>query len=481
MTVNIRPKSVRTRLTFWYALTLTFVLVVFSIGVFVSLKNNLLGDLDRKLRDDIEAVGESLLDLPVKNGKADFDGYRDRANYDARDRWLLEVWNTQGRRVLTMPDTGSFSQVAPSSPQCARRGLGGETVATPQSLKLRVKCVSIDIAGDQYFIRVYRSADRLYEELKELLILIMVGIPIGIALASVGGYLLARRALSPVDQMTRQARSITAEKLKARLQVENPNDEIGKLALTFNEVFARLERSFDQMRRFSADASHELRTPLTVIRTLGEVALRDGHSGKYHTDAIASILEEADRLRHLVESLLALSRADAGQVKLKLQSENLASLITEVVGHLEVLAEEKNQTIRTALDPDISALCDRTVLRQAVINLVDNAIKYSPKNTEVLIRLYRNNSSSVLEVIDHGPGIAVNHQDRVFDRFYRIDIARTRDQGGTGLGLSIAQWAVCVNGGTLKLQSELGKGSIFRMTFPCTSLSECELTIKNVP
>ena len=178
------------------------------------------------------------------------------------------------------------------------------------------------------------------------------------------------------------------------------------------------------------------------------------------------MLEEADRLGHLVESLLTLSRADAGQVKLRLERVDLAELAREVVNHLEVLAEEKRQFLSVEDGAGVCATGDRIVLRQAVINLVDNAIKYSPEGGRVRVLVRNQPNGPTLEVIDTGPGIAAEHQEYIFDRFYRVDKARSRELGGTGLGLSIVRWAVEVHGGCIELESEEGKRSLFRIRLP---------------
>ncbi len=459
----IKPRNVRTRLALSYALTLTLVLVAYSIGIFFFLKHNLLSDLDRHLREDIEAVQDSLQDLSPMEPDSEFVKFQERPNYDIRERWLLEVWALHGGILFARPSSMSPALLPPDISLCMDKGIHGESFLSLSGLRLRSKCTVVEYGQKKYLLRVTRSAEHLFSELDELLMLMALGVPLGIFISAIGGYMLARRALSPIDRMVQQAQAITAEQLGERLQVDNPDDELGKLASAFNETFARLGHSFEQARRFSADASHELRTPLTVIRTLGEIALRDVQVGASHAEVISSILEEADRLRHLIESLLTLSRADAGHLKLDRKNEKLSDLVEEVVDHLSVLAEEKSQKILLEIDPDVIARCDRNVLRQAIINLVDNAIKYSPCLSEIRIVLGRRDHSSIIEVKDQGPGIAEDQKEKIFDRFYRIDPARSRERGGTGLGLSIAKWAAEVNGGRIELESEPTKGSTFRI------------------
>jgi heavy metal sensor kinase len=317
-------------------------------------------------------------------------------------------------------------------------------------------------------MRVGRSEARLQHELSRLLSVLALGFPLAIGVAGFGGYGLARRALAPVGWMADRANTITAEHLGERLPVVNPDDELGYLARVFNETFARLEQSFEQLRRFTANASHELRTPLTAIRSVGEVGLREHRDENAYREIIGSMLEEVDRLGRLVDSLLTLSRADAGQLKLSLDCVDLVELVREVVNHLGVLAEEKRQSLSVNATAPVLAMVDRLVFRQAIINLVDNAIKYSPESGHVRIVVQDHLQGPTLEVIDTGSGIRMEDQKRIFDRFYRVDKARSRELGGAGLGLAIARWAVEAHGGHLELESEEDKGSTFRIALPST-------------
>jgi heavy metal sensor kinase len=303
------------------------------------------------------------------------------------------------------------------------------------------------------------------QELDELALVLGVGLPVAVGTAAIGGYLLARRALRPVADMIAEAKTITAENLSARLSVDNPDDEIGRLARMFNETLARLESSFDQLKRFTADASHELRTPLTAIRSVGEVALSEHRSDAEYRETISSMLEETDRLARLVDTLLMLARADARSVKLQRDKIDLRSLAREVVDHLAALHEEKHQTVVTDRNGPVIVIADRLVLRQAVINLLDNAIKYSPDGATIRVAVSRRDRSALLDVADTGPGIPAEHRAHIFDRFYRVDKARSRHLGGAGLGLSIARSAVELHGGSISLESS-ENGSTFRVQLP---------------
>jgi signal transduction histidine kinase len=258
-------------------------------------------------------------------------------------------------------------------------------------------------------------------------------------LAGAGGYVLARRALAPIEEMARHARAITAERLSDRLPVGNPDDDLGRLAAVFNATIGRLEHSFEHTRRFAADVSHQLRTPLTAIRAVGEVSLRDRRDADAYRFVISSMLEEVDRLGHLVNQLLTLSRGETGQPKLCRQAIDVARLADDVAGQLGVLAEEKEQSLIVDAHGAPHALGDPIAVRQALINLVDNAIKYTPAGGHICIRAWESETAAVIEVNDDGPGIA--------------------------------KMAVEANGGELRLESTLSVGSTFRVSLPLAGAS----------
>jgi heavy metal sensor kinase len=463
--MRLAPRGVRMRLTLWYAGTLALVLTAYSAGLYGFLKHNLLIEIDRSLRSDVEIAEEAIQDLPKPaDGRPDFSNLRGIGGESTRDRWLLEIRSGAGGGYWSFPphDRSPLGDL-----RCQGKRADAVSLALPDGLKLRAKCTKAESHGLPLEIWSARSAERVEAELAELLWIMLLSVPAAIAVSAFGGYLLARRALLPVQRMTAKAAEMSAERLGERLPVENPGDELGHLALTFNQTFDRLENSFEQMRRFTADASHELRTPLTAMRTLGEVSLREDRPGETYRDTISSMLEETDRLRHLVDSLLTLSRADAGQLRLSRARIELQPLIERVVEHLEVLAEDKGQTIKVELTPGLAVQADETALRQALINLVDNAIKYSPNGKRIHIRARARGDRAEIEVSDEGIGISSEDLPRIFDRFFRVDPSRTRDQGGTGLGLSISRWAVEASGGSIVASSELGKGASFKISLPC--------------
>lgn len=329
--------------------------------------------------------------------------------------------------------------------------------------------IDLQVQANQAQAAAARNERFVRKELTELATVLLLSIPLAVALSAGAGYLLARRALAPVSAMTARAREITADRLGDRLPVENPADEFGQLAVVINDALARLERAFETLRRFTADASHELRTPLTAIRSVGEVGLRERRSEADYREMIGSILEETERLTTMADSLLLLSRADAGRADLRPAAMGLADLAREVAADLDVLAEEKRQRVRVLAEAEVDVVADRVTLRQAVLNLLDNAIKHSPEEAAIEVVVRRAGTDAVLEVVDNGPGVAPEHLSHLFERFYRADRARSRSSGGAGLGLAIARWAVEANGGRIEVESEVHRGSRFRIVLPAAS------------
>jgi heavy metal sensor kinase len=281
-----------------------------------------------------------------------------------------------------------------------------------------------------------------------------------------GGYFLAHRALQPVDEMTQTARQITADRLNKRIDVQNTGDELDRLGQTFNEMFSRLERSFIEIRRFTADASHELRTPLTAIRTEVEVALARSECTPEQQQLLGSVLEECDRLARLTDQLLMLSRQDAGLAPQVREPVPLSALVKDVVETMRLLAETKGLRLLIVESAPVSVRGDDAQLRQVFFNVIDNAIKYTPAGGRIEVRIETLPGKARVIVKDSGIGIAAEHLPRVFDRFFRVDKARSREQGGTGLGLSIASSIIAAHGGQIELLSTFNEGTTCIITLP---------------
>jgi two-component system OmpR family sensor kinase len=300
-------------------------------------------------------------------------------------------------------------------------------------------------------------------------------IPIALLLASAGGYFLARKSLAPVTVMAAQARGMGAAHMSERLQVSNPHDELGTLALSFNELLDRLEKSFEQQRRFVADASHELRTPVAILRGETEVTLsRPDRTPEEYRETLAILRDESQRLAHIIEDLFTLTRADAGQYPLNLREVYLDELAAEVLRRTRSLAISKGVTLTSSIQPDLPLQADEDLLRRMLLNLLDNAIKYTPAGGKVSVDCHREGNTYALRVADTGPGIPPDLQPRIFERFFRADKARSRsegDTGGAGLGLSIALWIAEAHHGRLELTRSDASGTTFTSTLPAPGTS----------
>jgi heavy metal sensor kinase len=319
-------------------------------------------------------------------------------------------------------------------------------------------------------IRVFRDETEMRRTLSEIVEVSVLGFPLAVALAAVGGYLVATRSLRPLDAMAGQARRITSESLSKRLPNPNPNDELGGLATVFNETLSRLEASFAELQRFTADASHELRSPLTALRAVGEVALRDGNDPAMLRETIGSMLEEAQRLTDLVDVLLTLARMNATKTEIAREEVNIAALLEEIRDQFDVLAGEKGQTLTVTNDPNVTIAADRTLLRLALVNLVHNAIRHSPSNSHISLTAARRADKIDISVRDSGGGIAPEYHEKIFERFFRVDKARSRAPGGgVGLGLAIAKQAIERNGGRIIVESDANRGSVFRIELPSSA------------
>jgi heavy metal sensor kinase len=437
------------------------VLAVYATAVFLFVRRSASSALDQQLRGDFQLAAAMVDRAPDGRITTWFDA--DAGGGDEESPWL-QVWSPAGELLYR-------NSVAEGMPIPAAQRLAAQpedrlvSLPTPAA-PYRVLTRHGKVRGQPVVVQVARSEAPMEQEIQHVVLILMLGLPVGVALAGLGGYTLARRALAPIERMTDLAKSITAEHLSDRLPVQRPADEMGRLATVFNETLGRLEGSFQQMRRFTADVSHELRTPLTAIRSVGEVGLREHRDDAAYRAIISSMLEEVDRLSGLVDRLLVLSRAESGQARLSVEAVDLRELAEDVVGYLGVLAEEKRQTLVVDCVGAPKGLGDRLVLRQSVINLVHNAIKYTPAGGRIEVRVSEVGSNPSITVIDNGPGIAADVESRLFDRYARGGDSHSGDVGGSGLGLAIAKWAVEASGGALTLERSGGNGSVFRITLP---------------
>src|SRR5438552_600920 len=383
--------SIRVRVTALYAIVLSLMLVVYATATFIAVRHEFFEQFDDQLHDDFEAA-EGFL-TPTSDGRVAWSGDRHHDPDNDEDRGS-DVWLASGEQVYRSGASASLPPVALAA-----------TTAQPRYESIVANrhpwrtLTGTTLVGERAVVlRVSRSETKLRTQLWEVLVVLIFGLPVVVVLAGVGGYGLARRALMPIDHLASEARRITAERLHERLSVPNQHDEIGRLAAVINDAFARLESSFEQLRRFTADASHELRTPLSVIRGIGEVGLGETRTPAEYKEAMGSMLEEVDRLTHLVDTLLRLSHGDAGTVRLSREAIDLGQLTRDVVSSLGILAEERNQRLEVDLSDGVTVTADRLVLREAITNVVDNAIKYSPRGASIDIHAHVDGTHAHLSI-----------------------------------------------------------------------------------
>jgi heavy metal sensor kinase len=291
--------------------------------------------------------------------------------------------------------------------------------------------------------------------------------PLMLLAASIVGYWVSARALSPVDGLTRAARTISGSDLSRRLEPLHTGDELQRLSDTLNEMLSRIETAFLRVTQFTANASHELRTPISLIRTEAEIALRKSRTDEEYRDALFHILTEAETTSSMVEKLLSLARADSGSQALEIRPVDLRKIVVKAAGEWRTVASVRTVGFtETVTSEDLRVAGDKTALQQLLNILLDNAIKYTPAPGGVSLSLEERGDRAVLKVIDSGIGIAPEDQTRIFERFYRADKARTRELGGAGLGLAIALWIVQQHHGSISVESALGKGSTFEVHLP---------------
>jgi two-component system, OmpR family, heavy metal sensor histidine kinase CusS len=456
--------SVRTRLTLWYAAVLALSLIAFAFLVYYAAAAIFYERQDESLRSTAQTVASAYAEefeearSPTKAGEIVL------AELVFPNRYV-QVTDNNGRLVASTRNP--FGPVEPiPSPALTQARKQNFSLVTLNGVRVAVVPLASD--RDLGFATVAEPLSVIDEGLRRLRRDFFAGVPLVLLLASGGGYFLARKSLFPIAAMNRQTQRISAESLSSRLDVTNPRDELGRLATTINDLLTRLENSFKEQQRFIADASHELRTPLAVLRGETEVALDKPRTTAEYQESLALIKDEAERLSRIVEDLFTLAQqpVDAPALLLK-EPLSLNEVVRDCARAAQVLALRKGVQLRTESDSESIILSgDDELLKRLILNLLDNAVKYTPTGGEISVVLARQNGSARIVVRDTGLGITANDQLHIFDRFYRVDKARSRALGGAGLGLSIARWIVDAHAGKIYVESESGKGSAFTVELP---------------
>ena len=461
--------TLRAKLVCWFTLVLALILVSFSALLYFTLSRALYDSVDKKLTTIAEITADSSIrtseDSEGWNDYLEkFFGFRPTAKY-------IQILDKSGN--IDYDADRSLPKRLPLTAETVKRAEAGEVVfETLYGLdKYPIRMINYPVVKNNKLIslvQVGSSLEYVEETLRRLFLIIVLTVPTVILFSSAGGYFLAKAALKPVAEVTEAARRIGAKDLSQRIPVRNKKDEMGRLAATFNEMLERIEKSFAQIRQFSADASHELRTPLTILKGETEWALRTARSTEEYKEILTSSLEEIDIMSRIVEDLLILSRADIGETPMEMEPVELAAIITEVYDMGTTLAESRKQTLELNVEEldGIKVMGNELRLRQLFLNLVDNGVKYTKDGGQIRIDASVRTDNVEVRVTDNGVGIAPEDQVKIFDRFFRVDKNRSRKEGGTGLGLAICRFITEAHRGTITVSSTPGMGSTFTVVLP---------------
>ncbi|MDH4227874.1 MAG: ATP-binding protein [Deltaproteobacteria bacterium] len=463
--------SVRSRLTAWYVALLTISLVSFGAAFFYAISTVFVSRTDAQISAVAEMMPHAIV-LPSGqlNVPKRFDVILERFFGVKTSGNFIQILDSKGDIVARGSTLEGFN--IPVSDETYSNAVKGketyETIKPFGVYPIRVfsKPVMLEERGLVAIVQVGASLEGMEAVFHYMFYFFAVGIVVSVAIAAIVGAFLARKALEPVKELTLVARRITAENLKNRIDVKTPDDEMGRLASTFNGMITRLDRSFRQIKQFTADASHELKTPLTVMKGELEIALRGRLSNEEMQEVLKSTLEEVDRMSGIVQNLLTLARTDVESGSRRMTAVRVDELLAEKFEQTKKLAAEKGVKLEIEKAAYVLVFADVIRLGQVIYNLIDNAIKYTDKGGVVSISLTEEAGSAVLRVKDTGMGISKEHLPYIFDRFYRVDKARTGGAGGVGLGLSICKEMVESFDGTIGAESEEGKGTTFTVRIP---------------
>jgi heavy metal sensor kinase len=458
-------KSLRLQLTVWY-------LVFFSV-LFLLLSIALYGVLSRSMQTRLDEALVSQAGTAAKLLQEELEEMHGDAEGAATD--VLSELQPSGQTIAFLENTqvvaGSAASQQPALVSAARAALAIEAPETVLALPgwgtsgARAAAQRLSYRGRTFTVLAVEPLDSIAADLSSLRRALVLALPLLLLIAGGGGYWLTRRGLAPLGSMAEQAKRITSQNLDARLEIGQAAEELALLSASFNELLSRLDQSFDSMRRFVQDASHELRTPLAVIRGEADVALsRDRNAAEYR-ESLATIQQESQRLSRLVDDLLNLARADAGRVQLRVEQLYLNDLLTECCRSVQPLAVARQIELECRCAADVPFRGDEGLLRRMVINLLDNAVRYTPPGGKVSATLEAQGTDVRIRIADTGVGIKPEAASRVFERFYRADESRSRQQDGFGLGLSIVKWIAESHHGAVELISEPGHGSTFTVHF----------------
>ena len=502
----------RWRLTIWYSSIVLLSLSVFAFSAYYWVFNELYSNLDEsliKISKTLNYIIEESSGESLNRGKQEFleaiNRSTDRFKLFKQEKQLrfigpskpgkkevIEnkqdiVWSAIFNHILLNPES-YYIQIADTNNQLIWKSKNLEFYHLPIQLKgfslhnvkrigkIELGFENIELNNDQLRLLVNKSDNAVItiaytvkevrNTLRELFSFLLLSVPVILVVSFVGGMFLSKLSLKPVDRITNTAKEITAKNLRMKMAVPPNNDEISRLIETLNDMIQRLEKSFTQIKQFTSDASHELRTPLTILRGELEIALNKERTQEEYAEILASSLEEVMRMSRIIESLLELSRADAGQTKMQLQEENFSDMLLEICEDMEILAADKEITLKSDIEKDLTFEYDSLRMRQVLLNIIDNSIKYSNPGGKIKLTLTDRMSYVEIRLSDTGIGMKEKELSHIFDRFYRVDKARSADIKGTGLGLSIVKWIIESHNGKIFVESQPLKGTNFTILLP---------------
>jgi heavy metal sensor kinase len=458
---------IRVRLTIWYTALLALILTVGGVFVVLSLRANLTRTLDQTLQTSAHEIAA---DYKPTAGSSESE-FRDVTDVSLaglpRDASAAQLVAVDGTIQVSAGNALATTPILPAPDVAAT--IGGATTLRTLTLggqDYRVYATPFTQGGTTTALVVATSLGEVEAAAHRLTLLLLIGIPVGVAVAAAGGWWLARKALRPVAVMTEEASAIGASRLGDRVEVPPTMDELGRLAVTLNAMLDRLQRGVEQQRAFVSNASHELRTPLAVMRAEIDVSLATEDLSAAARAVLVSAREETERMSAIVEDLLVLARMDEGALRLTTEPVALPGLADDVLATMAPIARERGVQLVLEQGATTTVVADPDRVRQVVRNLVDNALKHAPRDGHVTVDVRTEGAFGEVSVADDGPGIAAEHLPRVFDRFYRVDDARSREVGGSGLGLAIVRELVEAQGGRVWVRSGSRGGAVFGFTLP---------------
>jgi len=449
---------IRLRLTLWYVLLMAVTFAAFGVFLFARFQRTLIASLDASLRVTVRQTIASFdpeEDL-AENGRLAFE----QTGGDAAAGFAMRLVSGQGEVWDSFGNSpADWGVTAPG--YTTQKGAGDE-----ESWRVFTQPILAKDGTGLGWLQAAQSFESVSDTLQDFRDQLLLGVPLVLLLAGLGGYFLANRALRPIQHIAATAQEITAHDLSRRLAYRGPEDEIGRLARTFDGMLERLHAAFRRERRFTGDAAHELRTPLTVLKGQIDVTLSQPRKREEYEIKLQELGTHVDRLIRLSNALLFLSRSDQNQLAWEPAALNLKDSLDVILAQIRPLAEEKGQTLQADIPAGLMVIGDPDHLTRLFLNLLDNALKYTPPAGQITVRATRALTRTEVTIHNSGPGIPAEHLPYLFDRFYRVDNARSSETGGTGLGLAIAQEIVRLHGGEMGVESEPEKGVTVKVRLP---------------